>query len=120
MIGYTTSKDGTAIAWAETGEGPPLLRGGHWLSHLEHDWKSPVYAPLLERLAQKHVVSVALTKTYDSTFVERYRAAGVHVVERARFRDYDVLLANTLLSSSSLMSGSRRIPTVWWIHEPSQ
>ncbi len=51
-IGYTTSKDGTAIAWAETGEGPPLLRGGHWLSHLEHDWKSPVYAPLLERLAQ--------------------------------------------------------------------
>jgi pimeloyl-ACP methyl ester carboxylesterase/DNA-binding winged helix-turn-helix (wHTH) protein len=51
-IAYTTSSDGTAIAWAETGEGPPLLRGGHWLNHLENDWKSPVFGPLLERLAR--------------------------------------------------------------------
>lgn len=49
-IRYARSRDGTAIAWAETGEGPPLLRGGHWLNHLEHDWKSPVFGPLLKRL----------------------------------------------------------------------
>ena len=52
VIRYTRSRDGTAIAWAETGEGPPLLRGGHWLSHLEHDWQSPVWRPLLERLSR--------------------------------------------------------------------
>ena len=51
-IRYTTSRDGTGIAWAETGEGPPLLRGGHWLGHLEHDWASPVWRPLLDRLSQ--------------------------------------------------------------------
>ncbi|MDF0602730.1 alpha/beta fold hydrolase [Psychromarinibacter sp. C21-152] len=51
VIRYTTSRDGTGIAWAETGEGPPLLRAGHWLSHLEHDWSSPVWRPLLDRLA---------------------------------------------------------------------
>lgn len=51
-IRYTTSRDGTGIAWAETGEGPPLLRGGHWLGHLEHDWTSPVWRPLLDRLAR--------------------------------------------------------------------
>jgi len=51
-IRYTQSRDGTAIAWAEIGEGPPLLRGGHWLSHLEHDWHSPIWHPLLERLAR--------------------------------------------------------------------
>jgi len=52
VIRYAESRDGTAIAWAETGEGPPLLRGGHWLSHLEHDWQSPVWQPLLERLSR--------------------------------------------------------------------
>lgn len=51
-IRIATSRDGTAIAWAETGEGPPLLRGGHWLGHLEHDWSSPVWRPLLDRLAR--------------------------------------------------------------------
>ncbi len=51
-IRYSTSRDGAGIAWAETGEGPPLLRGGHWLGHLEHDWVSPVWRPLLDRLAR--------------------------------------------------------------------
>lgn len=51
-IRYARSADGTGIAWAEVGEGPPLLRGGHWMSHLEHDWTSPVFGPLLDRLAQ--------------------------------------------------------------------
>lgn len=50
-IRYTTSRDGTGIAWAECGEGPDLLRGGHWLGHLEHDWSSPVWRPLLDRLS---------------------------------------------------------------------
>lgn len=51
IIRYTTSKDGTGIAWAECGDGPALLRGGHWLGHLEHDWSSPVWRPLLDRLS---------------------------------------------------------------------
>ena len=38
---YARSGDGTGIAYAEIGEGPPLLRGGHWMSHLEQDWTSP-------------------------------------------------------------------------------
>ena len=54
MIRLTTSRDGTGIAWAETGDGPPLLRGGHWLGHLEHDWSSPVWRPLLHRLGRAH------------------------------------------------------------------
>ena len=50
-IRYTTSADGTEIAYAVSEDtGPPLLRGAHWISHLEHDWKSPVWRPWLERL----------------------------------------------------------------------
>ncbi len=48
-IRYTSSRDGTGLAWAESGEGPPLLRAGHWMSHLDYDWTSPVWQPLLER-----------------------------------------------------------------------
>ena len=53
-VRYTTSKDGTAIAWSGSGTGPPLLRGGHWMGHLEHDWTSPVWRPLLDRLSRGH------------------------------------------------------------------
>lgn len=54
IIRYTQSHDGTGIAWAESGEGPPLLRAGHWMSHLEHDWTSPVWQPFLDRLSNQH------------------------------------------------------------------
>lgn len=50
-IRYTASADGTDIAYAVSGDdGPPILRGAHWISHLEHDWTSPVWRPWLDRL----------------------------------------------------------------------
>ena len=51
-IGFCRSRDGTRIAYAESGGGPPLVKAGHWLTHLEHDWQSPVWAPHLERLGR--------------------------------------------------------------------
>ncbi|MGR3755835.1 MAG: alpha/beta fold hydrolase [Tranquillimonas sp.] len=53
VIRFARSRDGTRIAWAESGEGAPLLRAGHWLSHLERDWDSPVWRPLLDRLSER-------------------------------------------------------------------
>ncbi|GAB5446641.1 alpha/beta hydrolase [Gymnodinialimonas sp.] len=51
VIRFATSQDGTSIAYAVSGEdGPLLVRGGHWISHLEHDWQNPVWQPLLARL----------------------------------------------------------------------
>jgi DNA-binding winged helix-turn-helix (wHTH) protein/pimeloyl-ACP methyl ester carboxylesterase len=49
-VRYAASTDGLAIAWAQSGTGPPLLRAGHWLSHLELDWRSPVWGPILRDL----------------------------------------------------------------------
>lgn len=48
-VNYAKSGDGTAIAWATTGHGPPLLRAGQFLTHLELDWQSRIRRPLLER-----------------------------------------------------------------------
>lgn len=55
-IRYVRSADGVNIAYAATGQGPPLLRVGHWLTHLDLDWHSPIWRPLLERLGTRHTV----------------------------------------------------------------
>lgn len=53
-IRFTASADGTELAYAISGdEGPPLLRGAHWISHLQHDWSSPVWRPWLDRLGAR-------------------------------------------------------------------
>ncbi|WP_112321135.1 alpha/beta fold hydrolase [Oceanibium sediminis] len=55
-VRIATSPDGTHIAFAQHGTGPFLLRGGHWLGHLEHDLDSPIFGPLLERLGAAFTV----------------------------------------------------------------
>jgi len=55
-VRFTTSADGTQIAYAMTGEGPPLMRAGHWLTHLELDWQSPVWRPTLDAIGAGHTL----------------------------------------------------------------
>jgi len=52
QIRFCSSRDGTRIAYATTGDGYPLVRAGHWLTHLEHDWHSPVRRPFLDELGR--------------------------------------------------------------------
>lgn len=51
-IRFCTSADGTRIAVASSGSGPPLVRASHWLSHVERDIESPVWKPWLEELSR--------------------------------------------------------------------
>jgi pimeloyl-ACP methyl ester carboxylesterase len=43
QIRFCTAKDGTRLAYATLGEGPPLVKAANWLSHLDYDWESPVW-----------------------------------------------------------------------------
>lgn len=52
-VRFCRSADGHEIAYARSGSGPPLLRAGHWLTHLEHDWNSPVWRPFLDELGHE-------------------------------------------------------------------
>ena len=52
-ISFCRSSDGARIAYATSGNGYPLVKAGHWLTHLEHDWRSPIWRPLLDRLNRK-------------------------------------------------------------------
>lgn len=49
-IRFTRSRDDTRIAWARSGEGPPMLRAGLFLGHLQQEWRSPVWEPVYRRL----------------------------------------------------------------------
>lgn len=53
---FCRTPEGVTLAWARSGHGPPLVKAANWLSHLEHDWQSPVWRPLLERLGRQHTV----------------------------------------------------------------
>jgi pimeloyl-ACP methyl ester carboxylesterase/DNA-binding CsgD family transcriptional regulator len=48
--------DGRRIAYATVGEGPLLLFGGKWVSHLEEEWEEPRARGFYEQLARTHRV----------------------------------------------------------------
>jgi pimeloyl-ACP methyl ester carboxylesterase/DNA-binding winged helix-turn-helix (wHTH) protein len=53
-IRYCHSHDGTRIAYALAGEGPPLVKAANWLHHLEFDWESPVWRHVFAELTRNH------------------------------------------------------------------
>jgi DNA-binding winged helix-turn-helix (wHTH) protein/pimeloyl-ACP methyl ester carboxylesterase len=53
-IHFCTASDGVRIAYADVGQGPPLVKAANWLNHLEYDWQSPIWSHLLHALAAQH------------------------------------------------------------------
>ena len=53
QIRFCKTTDGVRLAYATVGSGPPLVKAANWLSHVEYDWRTPVWRPLFERLARK-------------------------------------------------------------------
>ncbi len=56
QIRFCRSFDGTRIAYAVSGEGPPLVRAPHWLTHLEYEWQSAIWKPWLTALSSGHTL----------------------------------------------------------------
>jgi pimeloyl-ACP methyl ester carboxylesterase/DNA-binding CsgD family transcriptional regulator len=56
QIRFCTAPDGVRIAYAEHGSGPPLVRAANWLTHLEFDWRSPVWRHWLAELGRGRTV----------------------------------------------------------------
>ena len=49
-VRYTSSGDGTSLAWSESGSGPPLVKAANWLTHLDYDLGSPIWSHWVEML----------------------------------------------------------------------
>jgi pimeloyl-ACP methyl ester carboxylesterase len=55
-IRFCTSRDGTRIAYATCGTGPPLVWVQHWIHHLNLDWDNPLWRPWLALLTRRHTL----------------------------------------------------------------
>ncbi|MEU9409575.1 alpha/beta fold hydrolase [Streptomyces sp. NPDC048281] len=51
-IRFCRAADGTRIAYATVGSGPPLLKAANWMSHLDLEWTTPVWSHWLGGLAR--------------------------------------------------------------------
>lgn len=60
QVRFCRADDGVRLAWARHGSGPPLVIAACWLSHLQHDWQSPVWRHFLDDLG-----TVATVYRYD-------------------------------------------------------
>jgi pimeloyl-ACP methyl ester carboxylesterase len=54
QVRYCTARDGTRLAFATTGEGPPLVKTANWLNHIEHDWDSPLWRHWIRTFSSRH------------------------------------------------------------------
>jgi len=52
QVRFCEAPDGVRIAYAVSGTGPPMLVSTCWLSHLQHDWESPVWAHFLRDIGR--------------------------------------------------------------------
>jgi class 3 adenylate cyclase/alpha-beta hydrolase superfamily lysophospholipase len=55
QIRFCTSSDGTRIAYATVGQGPPLVRGLGWVTHLECEWENPLWRPFIDAISRRYL-----------------------------------------------------------------
>ena len=56
QIRFCSGADGVRIAYATSGNGPPLAMTANWLTHLEHQWRNLAWQPWLESLSRRHTL----------------------------------------------------------------
>ncbi len=55
-IRMCTTPDGTSLAYATSGQGPPLVKAANWMTNLDYDWRSPVWRHWNEALSRNHML----------------------------------------------------------------
>jgi len=55
-IRFCTAPDGVQLAYSAIGQGPPLMKTGNWMTHLEFDLESPIWEHLYRELAKDHTL----------------------------------------------------------------
>lgn len=52
-VRFCRTADGVTLAYACSGSGPPLVKAANWLTHVDHDWHSPVWRHWLHELSRR-------------------------------------------------------------------
>jgi len=51
-IHFCTTADGVQLAYSRMGSGPPLVKTGNWMTHLEFDFETPIWRHLYRELSR--------------------------------------------------------------------
>jgi class 3 adenylate cyclase/pimeloyl-ACP methyl ester carboxylesterase len=55
-IRFCTAPDGVQLAYSIIGQGPPLMKTGNWMTHLEYDLESPIWRHLYREVVKDHAL----------------------------------------------------------------
>jgi class 3 adenylate cyclase/pimeloyl-ACP methyl ester carboxylesterase len=55
-VHFCQAQDGVQLAYARTGQGPPIVKTGNWLTHIEYDFESPVWRTLYRELSRSNTL----------------------------------------------------------------
>jgi class 3 adenylate cyclase/pimeloyl-ACP methyl ester carboxylesterase len=90
-IHFCTAPDGVQLAYSMVGQGPPLMKTGNWMTHLEFDLESPIWRHLYRELARDHTLirydargNGLSDRTVDDISFDAFVRDLVAVVEAAR------------------------------------
>jgi DNA-binding winged helix-turn-helix (wHTH) protein/pimeloyl-ACP methyl ester carboxylesterase len=116
-VTFCRTTDGINLAMASAGEGPPLIKAANWLTHIEYDWESPVWLPLLRQLARGRRLI-------------RYDGRGNGLADRdvadisfdAFVRDLETVVEATALERSAFLGISQgaAIAIAYAVHHPQR
>ena len=53
-VQFCMTGDGVQLAYSRVGSGPPLVKTGNWMTHLEFDFESPIWRHLYRELSRDH------------------------------------------------------------------
>jgi pimeloyl-ACP methyl ester carboxylesterase/DNA-binding CsgD family transcriptional regulator len=99
QIRFCKSRDGTGIAYAVCGAGPPLLWLSHWVRQLDLDWECPVWRPWLSLLTRRHTLI-----RYDYRGCGLSDRQGVELSVEKHVEDVEAVVAAAGLESFALLA----------------
>jgi len=76
---------------------------------------------LVRALKDRHDIELLMTErpVDDAPLLEDYKTLGIRVRDSAVTDNYDVVMANTIISGALISNCIGRTASVWWIHEPN-
>src|SRR4051794_27708987 len=116
-IRFCRAADGTRLAFAMHGSGPPLVVASCWLSHLQHDWQSPVWRHFLDDLGQ-----ISTVIRYDERGFGMSDWAVDDFTIAARLGDLEAVVAEAGLTRFALlgMSGGSAVAMAYAAAHPER
>ena len=96
-IRFCTTPDGVQLAYSMIGQGPPLVKPGNWMTHLEYEMESPVWRHFYRALAKDHTLirydarGNGLSDRNVEVSFEAFVSDLETVVEAAGFDRFDLL-----------------------------